>query len=417
MSENYDKVRTSGLDYLKAQFGEQAVEYAVEQAVALEVEIPAWQFWAEFGGGGRFDDSAGNSAARYIGEIAEDAAVVQRLTKSTPSVGMHVLWFLSRDGVKGDLSLAKEVSDLLESNGLRMGSISPTYFLGGAPDGSLSAVDERMRERFVEQTVLSAKIAAEHGNGTLSLWFPDGTNYPGQRNLREKVGTLAEQLNRFWDNTPPETRNKLDSILVEYKLFEPGTYSTTVADWGTALELSRIFGEKGGVLVDLGHHAHGTNIEQIIANLLWIGVRCGMHFNTRYSADDDHSVQADYPLARLFYELLSGGVLVNDESSRNWPLALDQMARTEQRIPSVLKSVDALKRALAAAALVDSGKLKNAQTAGDLIGCNVEFERALLHADTGPIVMEAYTREGLHPVPLDAYIESGYQNEIRKARG
>ena len=416
MAESYDKIRTAGLDCLKAQFGEQAVERAVELVSGLEVEIPGWQFWAGFGGGGRFDESAGNSAARNIEEIAEDAAVVQRLTRSTPAVGMHVLWFLTRDGVSGDLSLASEVAGMIESKGLRMGSISPTYFIGGAPDGSLSAADEKIRARFVEQTVLAAKIAAEYGNGVLSLWFPDGTNYPGQRSLREKISFLAEGLNRFWETTPLEIRSKLESVLVEYKLFEPGTYSTTVADWGTALELSRIFGDKGGVLVDLGHHAHGTNIEQIIANLLWIGVRCGMHFNTRYSADDDHSVQADYPLARIFYELLSAGVLNNKDDSRNWPLALDQMARTEQRIPSVLKSVDALMRTAASAALVDFSRLDKFQSDGDLIAANVEFERALLHADTGAILMEANDRKGLHPVPLDAYIESGYQKQIDRAR-
>jgi L-rhamnose isomerase/sugar isomerase len=175
-------------------------------------------------------------------------------------------------------------------------------------------------------------------------------------------------------------------------------------------------GDKGGVLVDMGHHHHGTNIEQIVGTLIASGVRGGFHFNTRYAADDDHSVQSDYAMAMIFFELLAGNVVFNPDPSANWIYALDQMARSEQRIPSVLKSVDALKRSIARAALVDIEELKQCQVSIDMIGANVSFERALLHADTGPIVMESYVRKGLHPVPLDAYSESGYQNVIEKKR-
>jgi L-rhamnose isomerase / sugar isomerase len=416
MVKDYDKIRVAGLDYLKAEFGEAAVERAVEFTSKFEVEIPGWQFWAGFGGGGRFDTANSGGAARNTIEIAEDAAFVHKLTNSTPLVGVHVLWFLSRDGKTGEMDLAVEMAAELDGRGVRMGSISPTYFLGGSQDGSFTAQDRDTRLRFIEQTVLAAEIAARKANRIVSLWFPDGTNYPGQRSLQEKIGLMAESMHMFWEKTPAAVREKLDSVLVEYKLFEPGTYSTTVPDWGTALELSKIFGDKGGVLIDQGHHPHGTNIEQIVSNLLWLNVRCGIHFNARYAADDDHSVQADYQLSRLFFELLSGGAVNNPDQSRNWSMALDQMARTEQRIPSVLKSVDALKRAAAAAALAGGMQLDGYQDRQDLIGANVEFERALLKANTGPVVMEAYTRQGLHPEPLDAYRENGYQEIIETKR-
>ncbi|MFC1692713.1 hypothetical protein ACFL1R_04325, partial [Candidatus Latescibacterota bacterium] len=201
-----------------------------------------------------------------------------------------------------------------------------------------------------------------------------------------------------------------------YKVFEPGTYSTTVPDWGTALELSRLLGEKGGVLVDVGHHHHGTNIEQIVATLVAFGIPGGFHFNTRYAADDDHSVQADYEVALLFNELLKGNVVLNEDHTKNWSYSLDQMSRAEQRIPSVLKSVDALKRSIAKAALMNMSEVKSLQKACDLIGSNMAYEQSLLHADTGPILMEAYVRQGIHPVPLVSYNESGYQKKIEKER-
>ena len=416
MGHQLDDLKDKGLDFLKAAFGEQAVERAIDLTMRFMVEVPGWQFWQGFGGGGRFEGGGTGGAARTTEEIARDAGLVHRLTRSTPDVGQHILWFFSSDGVTGDFGIAQRVKAELEDNGVRMGSISPTYFLAGSEDGSFSAQDRSLRNRYIDQTLLGARIAAELAGGLLTLWFPDGTNYPGQRKLQEKTGLIAECLETFWERVPQDHKNGLDKVLVEYKLFEPGTYSTTVPDWGTSRELSRLFGECGGVLVDMGHHHHGTNIEQIVGGLIAFGVRGGFHFNTRYAADDDHSVQADYRMARVFYELLEGNVVFNEDPSKNWAFALDQMARGEQRIPSILKSVDALKRSIAKAALLDSTELEACQREKDLIGANAQFERALLHADTGPIVMESCLRQGLHPVPLEAYRESGYQKQIERER-
>ncbi|MCE5273004.1 L-rhamnose isomerase [bacterium] len=416
MSHSLDQLRIKGLEYLKACFGEVAVERAVEQTALLEVEVPAWQFWAGFGGGGRFEGAGGGGAARNMDEIAADAAVVHGLTRSTPAVGVHVLWSLSADGLNGDFEVARKVADLLKAHGLRLGSINPTYFLAGSGDGSLSTRDDSSRERFIEQTVLAARIAVELAGGVVSLWFPDGTNYPGQRGLGEKVRLLADSLAEVWGRTPQPVRDKLDRVLIEYKVFEPGTYSTSVPDWGVSRELTRIFGDKGAVLIDLGHHHHGTNVEQIVATLIAFGVRGGFHFNTRYAADDDHSVEANYELARIFSELVTGGVVLNADPGRNWSLALDQMARAEARIPSVLKSLDALKRSFARALLLDTEALAAARRNPDPLTANVEYERALLHADTAPVVMEAYHRQGLHPCPLAAYRESGVQEKLERER-
>ncbi len=416
MSHPLDTVRIKGLEYLKACFGEAAVERAVEMTARLEIEVPAWQFWAGFGGGGRFEGAGGGGAARNTAEIAADAAVVHSLTRSTPAVGVHVLWSLSADGVNGDFETARRVAEEFRSRGLRLGSISPTYFLDGSQDGSLSARDGKTRERYVEQTILAARVAAELAGGVVSLWFPDGTNYPGQRGLGEKLSLLADSLKETWKRTPQAVREKLDRVLVEYKLFEPGTYSTTVPDWGVSRELARIFGDKGAVLIDLGHHHHGTNVEQIVAALIAFGVRGGFHFNTRYAADDDHSVEANYEIARIFGELVAGGALLSGDPRRDWSLALDQMARAEARIPSVLKSVDALKRSFARAMLLDMERLEAARCGPDPLDANIEYERALLHTDTAPLVLESYHRQGLHPDPLIAFRESGIQKKLERER-
>jgi len=416
MYSDLDKRIEKGLDYLKLVFGEKKVEKSINYTGRFEVEVPAWQVWKGFGGGGRFEGGNTGGAARNITEIVEDTAMIHQLTNSTPTVGFHILWFFSDDGKYGDFEIAKIVKEELEPLGISIGSVSPTFFLEGSEDGSFTSQNPETRKRYIEQAILGVKIAAELANGLLTLWFPDGTNYPGQRDLQNKITLMIESTLEFWNRTPNVYKNKIDKILFEYKVFEPGTYSTTVPDWGTAIMLSKIIGEKGGVLVDLGHHHHSVNIEQIVANLISFRVKGGFHFNTRYAADDDHSVQADYKIARIFYELLKGNVIFNKNKSTNWAYALDQMARTEKRIPSILKSVDALKRSIAKASLVDTDKLKQHQENFDLISANIEFEKSLLHTDTTAIVMESYRRKGLHPEPLTAYTESGYQKKIEEKR-
>jgi len=416
MVNQLDKMRKKGLDYLNAAYGEEAVETAIGYVTNLKVEVPGWQFWAGFGGGGRFEGGNSGGAARNTLEIAEDAGLVYKLTNATPWVGQHILWFLSTDGLEGDVDKAQDVLLELEENGVKMGSISPTYFLKGSEDGSLSPLDPKTMGRYIDHTVLGAKFAAKFSdNHLLTLWLPDGTLYPGQRDLDEKVELVNTSLATVASRVKPNVLKQI-RVLTEYKVFEPGTFSTTIPDWGTAYALSQNFGKSGGVLVDLGHHHHSVNIGQIVSTMITFGIMGGFHFNKRYAADDDHSCQADYELAQIFDALVKRDALYNKDQSHNWTLALDQMARTEERIPSILKSIDALQLSVAKPALLNRGKLREYQEVRNLINANVEYERALLHADTRPIVMEAYHKQGLHPVPMVAYAQSGYQKRIGQER-
>ena len=94
-------------------------------------------------------------------------------------------------------------------------------------------------------------------------------------------------------------------LLVEYKFFDPAFYSTDIPDWGTAVLLCPGLGPKAQVLVDTGHHAQGTNVEQIVALLLAEGLLGGFHFNNRKYADDDLIVGSIDPfeLFRIMCEI------------------------------------------------------------------------------------------------------------------
>lgn len=404
-----DKAFSLGLDSLEEEFSTAVVRKAVDSVSRFEVEIPSWAF-GRFGGG-RFGEYMPPGAARNIREKLDDAALVNRLTGATPRVATHVLWDLSEDGVIGSHDVARNVKALAEQRGLGLGAVSPTYFLKGSHRGTFSADEEETVSRYVAQTVFAAEMSKEFGNGIVTLWFPDGSSYPGQRDLRAAYMNMKASLGRVRQQLPGGTR-----VLIEYKLFEPGTYSTTIPDWGTALLLSRSIGSNAGVLVDLGHHPHGTNVEQIVATLIAEGVWGGFHFNTRYAADDDHAVEPNPQLARIMYELIAGNVLLNPDTARNWAFMIDQASPRENRIMAVLHSVDSLQIALARAMLVDQEGLREHQAADRIMESNRLFNRATMNADVMPIVAEARKRKGLPVDPVTAYVESGYQRKIEGER-
>lgn len=406
MTEEQTKI---GLQLLELEFGKKRVHAAIEAVKQFKIEIPSWIF-GPFGGG-RFGDYMPPGAARNIEEKLQDAAVVHRLTGSTEYVAMHMLWDFSDDGYLGCYSVAQHVNEMAGELNLKIGSISPTYFLRGSHRNTFAAVERETAERYVEQTVLAARIAKDFGDDLITLWFPDGSNYPGQTELRQDYERMKEHL-----ITARQTISNDVWILVEYKVFEPGTYSTTIPDWGTAFSLVKAMGGNTGVLVDLGHHFHSANIEQIVARLVAEQLPCGFHFNTRYAADDDHAVEPTPEMARIFYELVSGGVIVNKKQEKNWAYMIDQCSGRENRIHAILHSVDMLQHCLAKAMLVDGPALQALQRSDEIILANRLFNNALLLADVRPIVAAARLEQLLPLDPVAAYVESGYQKKIEAER-
>ncbi|RPI01440.1 MAG: hypothetical protein EHM72_06440 [Calditrichaeota bacterium] len=406
MAEEHIK---KGVQILEWEFGSKRVRSAIEAVKHFNIEIPSWIF-GRFGGG-RFGDFMPPGAARNIAEKLDDASVVNKLTGATASVAMHMLWDFSEDAMLGSYQMAKQVFELAGERGLRIGSISPTYFLKGSHRNSLSADEKETRTRYFEQTRLAAQIAQDLGGNVLTVWLPDGSAYPGQIDLQRNYRLMKESL--------VQARAEIDPhvwILIEYKVFEPGTYSTTIPDWGTAYALAKAMGENAGVLVDLGHHFHGANIEQIVARLIVENMRCGFHFNTRYAADDDHAVEPNAEIARIFYELVTGQVIVNSKPERNWAFMIDQCSSRENRLHAILHSVDTLQHSLARAILVQNDEIEECRRKDQIILANRIVNRALMYADVRPIVATARLERLLPIDPVDAFVESGYQTKIEQER-
>ena len=366
-----------------------------ESLRAQWIETPSWAFGNT---GTRFKVFSQPGAARNAYEKVEDAAQVHRLTGVAPSVALHIPW----DRVDNYEHLAKFAADL----GLEIGAINPNVFQ--EPEyrlGSVCNPDPKVRRKATDHLLECAEIAGLVTSPALSLWFADGTNYPGQDSIRARQDRLAEALSEVYRALPAGVR-----LLLEYKLFEPGFYTMDVPDWGTSYLHCTALGDNAFVLVDTGHHAPGTNIEFIVAGLIRVGRLGGFHFNSRFYADYDLMVGAadPYQLFRIMHEIVSGGAL--DHQARV-AFMLDQCHNIEPKVPAEIRSVMSVQEATAKALLVDQEELAAAQARGDVLGANGVLLDAF-NTDVRPLLEELRAEMGLDPDPLAAYQRSGYQERI-----
>jgi L-rhamnose isomerase/sugar isomerase len=373
---------------------------AVERALgALVIETPSWGYGDS---GTRFGVFPQPGRPRDVFERFDDAAEVQRLTGTAPAVATHFPW----DAVDDLGALRAHAAEL----GLSFGAVNPNVFQD--PDyklGSVGNPDPAIRAKAVEALIECVGIATELGSTAQSLWFADGTNYPGQDNLSERHERVVECLSELYAAMPPE-----QEMLVEYKFFEPAFYSTDIPDWGTALSICQRLGERARVLVDFGHHAQSTNVEQIVALIAAQNRLGGFHFNDRKYADDDLLVGSVNPFALflVFCELVLGADL-----GRPLPrLTIDQSHNVEEKVEAMILSVVTLQEAYARALLIDRDALAAAQAEGDVLG-GYEALTSAFQTDVRPLC--AHVRESLGAAadPIAAFRASGYAARKAAERG
>jgi L-rhamnose isomerase / sugar isomerase len=360
----------------------------------LVVETPSWGYGDS---GTRFGTFPQPGRPRDVFERVDDAAEVHRLTGTAGAVALHFPW----DAV-GDYAALREH---IEARGLRVGAVNPNLFQD--PDyklGSVAHPDGRVRERAIAHLRECLDIAAELGSTAQSLWLADGTNYAGQDDLRERRARMLDALSRVYAVLPDD-----QGMLVEYKLFEPAFYATDLADWGSALLMCQKLGERARVLVDLGHHAQGVNIEQIVALLADEDRLGGFHFNNRKYADDDLIVGSVNPfeLFLVFFELAGGGQLPR--------LTIDQSHNIEAKVEAMVLSVVNLQEAYAKALLVDRDELRAAQQAGDVLGGH-EVLLDAYRTDVRPLCARVRTSLGAAEDPIAELRASGYAGRVATER-
>src|SRR5437868_2292020 len=330
------------------------VNAVVENIQRFTVETPSWGYGNS---GTRFKVFPWPGAARTLREKLADAAEVQKVTGICPSVAIHIPWDKVDDW--------PTVKDYASSLGLRIGAVNPNLFQYDIYRlGSLCHFDNAVRQRAIEHVLECIQIAQEVSSDIVSLWLADGTNYPGQDDLRRRRSRLLESLQAIYAALPAGMR-----LLIEYKFFEPSLYSTDLPDWGTSLLMAQKLGPHAEVLVDMGHHPQGTNIAQIVAQLLDEDRLGGFHFNDRKYADDDLIVGSLNPfeLFCIFNEIVGASAEGNANAGRI-AYMIDQSHNIEPKIEAMIQSVLNVQMAYAKTLLVDRAALRQAQETGDVLG-------------------------------------------------
>jgi L-rhamnose isomerase / sugar isomerase len=363
------------------------------------IELPSWAFGNS---GTRFKVFTTPGTPRTIEEKITDAAKVNEFTGLAPTVALHIPW----DTVDDYTALAGFAGD----HGVALGTVNSNTFQDDAYKfGSLTHIDASVRRKAIDHHFECLDVMNATGSRDLKIWLADGTNYPGQGDIRGRQDRLADSLAEIYSRLGDDQR-----LVLEYKFFEPAFYHTDVPDWGTSYAQVSALGPQAMVCLDTGHHAPGTNIEFIVAQLLRLGKLGSFDFNSRFYADDDLIVGAADPfqLFRILYEVIRGGGY-----GPGSPVAfmLDQCHNVEDKIPGQIRSVLNVQEMTARALLVDGDALAAAQEAGDVLGANGILMDAF-YTDVRADLAAWRQSRGFPADPMQAYASSGYQQQIAAER-
>ena len=363
------------------------------------IEVPSWAYGNS---GTRFKVFGSPGTPRSVEEKIDDAATVHRFTGLAPKVALHIPW----DMVEDFGALTRYAKDA----GIEIGTINSNTFQDDDYKlGGLTHHDPAIRQKAVDHHLQCIEIMGATGSRDLKIWLADGSNYPGQADIRARQDWLAESLATIHAQLSADQR-----LVLEYKIFEPAFYHTDVPDWGTALVHVQALGENAVVCLDTGHHAPSTNVEFIVAQLLRVGKLGSFDFNSRNYADDDLIVGSADPfqLFRILFEVIRGGGYgPNSEVA----FMLDQCHNIEKKIPGQIRSVLNVQEMTARALLVDRQALAAAQQAGDVLGAHQVFMDAF-YTDVRPDLAAWRESRGLPGDPMAAYAASGYQEKIEADR-
>jgi L-rhamnose isomerase / sugar isomerase len=375
---------------------------ALKALDSFQIETPSWGYADT---GTRFGKFFQDAAAIDLNDKLADAGQVHRVTGCCPTVAVHVLWDFKKDENPAD------VAKLAKQHGVRIGSINPNLFQDQCYKyGSFGNPEAKIRQAAVDHVLESIELGKAVKSEVVTLWFADGTNYPGQDNIRARKKRFEECLKAVYKKLGKE-----QTLLVEYKPFEPAFYQTDVADWGMSYVLSKKTGPKTKVLVDTGHHYPTQNIEQIVAFLLDEEMLGGFHFNDRRYADDDLTLGSidPYQIFRIFHEIHAYAA----DAGKYPEIAymIDQSHNIKPKIEAMIQTVMTAQELYAKAALVDHKALQKLQAKNRVVDAEEILKRAFM-TDVTPALQTWREKRKLPANPLQAHRESGYEAEAGRER-
>ncbi|MBN3584858.1 sugar isomerase [Algoriphagus aestuarii] len=411
ISDHNSKLKLSHQDdwgFLSNKLSKEGVDVdeLIQKIKDFQIAVPSWALGA---GGTRFGRFGIGGEPRNLEEKLTDIALLKDLTKKTDSVSLHIPWDIPTDYAT-IRSLASESGisfDAMNSNTFQDNGGSETYKLG-----SLGNSKKAIRDQAVAHNIEVIEIGKKLGSIGLTVWLADGSNFPGQSSLRNALQWTQESLSEIYRSMPEDWK-----MLLEYKPYEPNFYHTIIPDWGTSSLLCKSLGDRAKVLVDLGHHLPNTNIEQIVATLMYQDMLAGFHFNDSKYGDDDLTTGSikPYQLFLIFCELISA----SEDGAQSWESIswmIDASHNTKDPLEDLMQALEMISISYAKALLVDRRKLTMCQLDGDVVGAQECLQEAF-QRDVRPLVKEARIQNGGAADPILLYRTLGIRKNLIADRG
>lgn len=379
----------------------------VDDLKKMQVAIPSWALGA---GGTRFGRfSFGGEPANLYQKIA-DVGVVHALSQSADAISLHIPWDIPDD--------AESIRQFAAEQHIHFDAVNSNTFQDQPEQkhsykfGSLCHSNQAVRDQAIAHNVDVIRHGEALGSKSITVWLADGSSFPGQLNFRHALERTLDSLQQIYRHLPPDWK-----MYIEYKPYEPNFYSMVIQDWGTSFMLAQACGHQAYSLVDLGHHLPNTNIEQIVATLMWQGKLGGFHFNDSKYGDDDLTVGSikPYQLFLIFNELIYGQ---RNNSNQNPDLAwmIDASHNLKDPLEDLLQSLEAIRLAYAQALLVDHQTLEDARLNNDVAQAQ-ELLQDAYRTDVRPLLREARLQSGGALDPIHAFRSLNIRDQLIKERG
>ena len=383
-------------------------EAVVKRLTEFQVAIPSWALGA---GGTRFGRFSIGGEPRNLQEKIEDVGLLHAMNRSGGAISLHIPWDIPSD--------AAATRQQAEELGIRFDAVNSNTFQDQKGHkhsykfGSLSHTKEEVRKQAVDHNLEVIEYGKMLGSKAITIWLADGSNFPGQQNLRKALERTYDSLRNIYAELPEDWK-----MLIEYKPFEPNFYSMVIPDWGTSFLLASKLGDRAKTLVDLGHHLPNTNIEQIVATLMTEGKLGGFHFNDSKFADDDLTTGSikPYQLFLIFCELAEGIGRAGDDDFSKIDWMIDASHNVKDPLEDLLQSVEAIKVAYAKALLVDRAALEAACEENDVVLAQEIIQDAYA-TDVRPLLRESRFRRGGSIDPIGLYRKLNVRKTLISERG
>jgi L-rhamnose isomerase / sugar isomerase len=398
--------------FLKLQLDKKGIDAdaIVEKIQTMQVAIPSWALGA---GGTRFGRFSIGGEPGNLEQKINDIGIINALTRSAGAISLHIPWDIPKD--------AKAIQELAASYDIIFDAVNSNTFQDQVNQslsykfGSLCHTDTAVREQAIEHNINVIEHGKALGSKSITIWLSDGSSFPGQLNFNKALQRTLDSLQRIYKYLPDDWK-----IFIEYKPYEPNFYSTIIQDWGTSHLLATECGEKAYCLVDLGHHLPNTNIEQIVATLIWRNKLGGFHFNDSKYGDDDLTVGSirPYQLFLIFNELVEGMNVTSDFRlpTSNFGWMIDASHNVKDPLEDLMQSLEAIRLAYAQALLVNRNELEEAREVNDVTNAQ-EILQDAYRTDVRPLLREARLRSAAAIDPIGLFRTLEVRKNLIQERG